>query len=222
MHWSIFIYNYGWEKYIKFINGWIPKFALFIPIIGYLILFNDPINKMLTFNNLANEEVLNWGLTAIDRLRIIYFALLLLGLSNFLYYIFKPYIFKFGTTQQDYVSTCLEIFTLHDFINLHSSIREEGHYTQYGKYYDSEWNGFLESSHNQGEGTKKIDRTGDWEGSKLKYGSLLRSILLENFFKQNIKNRFWLTTCIALTTIGYFLLSIPSIDLFIKVILTII
>ncbi|AZQ83110.1 hypothetical protein EKO29_02980 [Colwellia sp. Arc7-635] len=216
--WQTFIYNYRWSDYVNYIDGWIPKLALTIPVLGYLILFNDNISELLVFNKLANEPSLSFGLNGVQRLRLLYFGLLLLGLSNFTYRMKKPYQFKFGTNFMDYSRTCLEIFTLSDYVRMHGNIRQDGHLTISGKYYDSEWDGFKGSAQNTGEGTDNVTRNGDWETAKSKYGSLLREILSETFFKNDIANRGWLTFCIIVSTVGYLLLLAPSVDLFIKVI----
>lgn len=102
-------------------------------------------------------------------------------------------------------------------MQIHSTIRHEGHLTPDGKYYDSEWKGFLETARNPGEGTDNVVRSGNWEDAKRKYGDLLRSMLRENFFRSDTQNRISLSICLFLSTVGYILLAIPSIDLFAKV-----
>jgi hypothetical protein len=215
-----FSYNYSWSDYVGYIDGWIPKLALSVPILGYLILFNDSVSEILSFKYLAKEEAISFGLEGATRLRLLYFGLIFLGVSNFIYRIKKPYIFKFGTNLIDYTKNCLYIFTLGDYINIHGTIRHEGHLTLSGKYYDSEWEGFLEAAKNTGEGTEKVVRDGDWESAKNKYGALLRDMLRENFFRNEIKGRIPLSVCLVLSTTGYLLLAIPSLDLFIKVIIS--
>ena len=216
--WSTFIYNYRWSDWVGFIDGWIPKFALFVPILGYLIIFNDSISEILIFEKLANETVNSPGLGGVLRLRLIYFALILLGVSNLIYRIKKPYQFRLGTNLVDYTRTGLEIFTLSDYVEMHGTIRNKGHLTLSGKYYDSEWEGFLDAAKNSGEGTDSVVRNGDWESAKSQYGGLLRGILNEIFFRYDSGKRIWLTICLSLSAIGYILLIIPSLDIFIKVI----
>ena len=215
--WQAFIYNYSWSDWVGFIDGWIPKLALSVPIAGYLILFNDKVSEALIFDIIANENTLGFGLNGVERLRFIYFGLIFLGLSNFIYRLKKPYQFKFGTNQLDYTRTCLELFTISNYITIHNTIRDEGHLTLSGKYYDSEWDSFLELARNKGEGTDEVIRNGDWESAKSKYGGLLRDMLVENFFRSNITRRIWLSICILLSSIGYVLLILPSGDMFIKV-----
>jgi len=215
--WSTFAYNYAWSDWTTYIDGWIPRFCFFIPIIGYLILFNDQVVGMMEFYKLTHEPSIEWGLTTSARLRFIYYALFFLGISNLIFRIKKPYAFRFGKNVTDYTRNALELFTLGDYVQIHSTIRNEGHLTLDGKYYDSEWDGFKVVARNFGEGTENVKRTGNWEEAKRQYGNLLRSMLRENFFRSDIQGRVSLSVCLFLSTVGYIFLAIPSVDLFVKV-----
>ena len=57
----------------------------------------------------------------------------------------------------------------------------------------------------------------DWTQAKGKYEGLMRSMLIENFFRNNVMRRTSLTLCIVLSVVGYVLLLVPSADLFVKV-----
>src|SRR2546425_12552420 len=91
--WSTFVYNFAWSDWTAYIDGWIPRFCFFIPIVGYLILFNDRVVGMMEFHQLTREPYFDWGLTTSARLRCIYYALFCLGVSNLIYRIKKPYAF---------------------------------------------------------------------------------------------------------------------------------
>jgi hypothetical protein len=213
----IFWYNFGWSDYTRYIDGWLPKFSLFVPIIGYLIVFSDQLGGALNqFTHLLKPET-NFGISGNTRLRLIYFGLFFLGASNLIYILKKPYHFRFGTNRVEFSKTALEAFTFQDFLSLHQIIRKGDPLTTDGKYYDSEWRGFQEHATNRGEGTENVERTGHWEDAKNKYGSLLKSILAETFFRSNSEGKKWLVLCIFLSTIGYLLLAIPGVDMFIKV-----
>lgn len=215
--WQTFEYNYSWSDWVPYIDGWIPRFSLLFPVVGYLILVNDEIAKLLEFHHLTGTEHYAWGLSAVTRLRLMYYGLFFLGVSNFIYRLRKPYAFRFGSNVADYTRTALDLFTLSDYVQINDTIGHEGHRTLDGKYYDSEWDGFLKAARNEGEGTERVRSTGSWEDAKRQYGSLLRSMLRENFFRSCIRRRISLTICLLLSTLGYVLLAIPSIDLFAKV-----
>ncbi len=217
---AIFLINYRWSNHVSYIDGWIPKASLLIPILGYLILFNDATADFINFNTIANEKNINFGLIGNSRLKMIYFAFMFLGISNLWYRMRRPYQFRFGTDVMQYTRTALEVFKLTDYRDIHHRIRHEGHNTSGGKYYDSEWDGFIEAARNIGEGTGQVKHTGDWEKAKSKYGNLLRGILDDAYYEADTTRRVDLSFCLVLSTIGYILLTIPSGDLFIKILLT--
>jgi len=215
-----FWYNFRWSDWIGFVDGWIPRFAFFVPLLGYLILFNDNITGLLSFNELTNSYNLLDGISSSERLRLLYFGLIFLGLSNIIFRIKKPYIFRFGTNIREYTTNCLNTLSFESFQRMHMGIGEDGPYTQSGKYYDSEWEGFKEAALNEGEGSDIVKRNGHWEDAKLKYGSLLRAILNEHFFKKDVARKGWLLFCVSISSFGYVLLIIPSFELFTKVIIS--
>jgi hypothetical protein len=215
--WPGFWYNFGWSDWVPFIDGWIPRLSLAVPIVGYLVLFNDTIATAFEFAHITSHQLNDFGLTSTGRLRFVYFGLIALGISNFVYRLKKPFAFRFGTNAVVYIKTALEVFAYQDFVTLHAQIRDEGHLTTSGKYYDSEWDGFVAAARNEGEGTNRVTRSASWDRAKNEYGSLLRSILWETFFRQNTQRRVWLMFCVTLSSIGYALLAVPSLDLFAKV-----
>jgi hypothetical protein len=218
MRWSAFDYNYGWSDYLYLFDGWVAKCAMAVPVIGYLILFNDSISQHLSFNKLASENVLGFGLSSGARLKLIYFGLIFLGSANILYRIHRPFVFKIGTNQFEYVENALKHFTVSAYIDIHGLIRHEGHHTLHGKYYDAEYDAFINLA--LGEKGKRLQRdesTADWTQAKNRYEGLLRSMLIENFYRNNVKRRLSLSCCIFFSLLGYVLLLIPSIDLFVKV-----
>lgn len=219
MKWDIFKYNYGWPDYIQLFDGWLAKCSMAVPIVGYLILFNDSISQHIAFNYLANEQSLSFGITSAARLKFIYFGLISLGCANILYRLRRPYVLKIGKAQFEYVEAGLKHFTAEDYININGEIKSSGRgpYTQQGKYNKSEFDEFLDSSLGEELDQDPNPSSGHWVEAKNKYEGLLRSILIEHFFRQKIRNRYSLSCCIVFSVFGYCLLLIPSADLFLKV-----
>lgn len=217
MRWDIFAYNYCWSDYIFLFDGWIAKCAMAVPIVGYLILFNDSVSQHISFNNLTGETISWLGLSSDARLKLIYFALIFLGTANIFYRMRRPHIFKIGTNQVDYVENALRHFTASAYIDINGTIRHEGHVTTHGKYYDADYDDFLDDALGREEGDRRGQKSGNWAAAKNKHEHLLRSMLIDNFFRYNVKRRGSLTACIMVALIGYVLLFIPSVDLFLKV-----
>ena len=212
--WQIFEANYRWSDYVKYISGWIPILAFFAPIAGHLILFNDKVSESLILNVPANENAQLFFFNDAQRLGLLCFGLIFLGASNLLYFWKRPYQFKHGTSEIDYIRTGFEMYTLPDYRRLNKQIESEDCYTTYGKYHTDEWEGFFNAARNTGAGTDKVQHDGDWERAKSKYGNLLRNILHESFARFDRQGRSWLSICIVLSTFGYFLILLPSLDLF--------
>jgi hypothetical protein len=166
-------------------------------------------------NKIASANTL--GLSSINRLKLIYFGLIFLRSANILYRLRRPFVFRLGKNQFTYVENALRHFTASAYIDIHGTIRHEGHLTLHGKYYDSEYESFLNDALGREREDPLGEAPGDWTAAKNKYESLLRSMLIENFFRNDVKRRYSLTACIFLAFIGYFSLLVPSADLFLKV-----
>jgi len=190
-----------------------------IPVVGYLVLFNDSVSQHLSFNALASENQLSvLGLGASERLKLIYFGLIFLGTANILYRFRRPYVFRIGTDQFDYVEKALEHYTVQNYIDTRGTITSGGHHTLHGNISDAEFETFLDFATGKNNTGRNTSANVDWNAAKSRFEGLLRSILIENFFRNDIKRRWALTSCLLLALCGYALLLIPSFDLFVKVI----
>lgn len=226
MKWQTFTYNFGWSRYVELLDGPVPRFSFAVPIVGYLILFNDSITQHLTFLELTSGHSA-FGLSGGARLKMLYLGLVILGAANILYRWQRPYVLRLARNQIDYVEAGLRHFTVNTLIELESSIRHSGfgHYTVYGKYDQAEWHRFLDhalGSTDKNAPSARKDTTGNWVEAKSRYEGLLRSILIETFFRESTRTRrSWLIACLLIASLGYGLLAIPSVDLFLKVMMSI-
>lgn len=203
---------------------------MIIPILGYLILFNDSVATHLTFNKLTSGDPSFFDMSIGARLKFLYLGLLLLGIANILYQLFRPYAMRIGIDEFQYMERALQHFNLETYIQLNGAIRSSGYdpKTIHGKYYDDEWQGFLtaasgrttpyESPQNDiNKFQQNFANEAHWVEAKNKYESLLRSILTETYFNQKTSRRSWLVICLLLAATGYLLLAIPSIYLMLTV-----
>jgi hypothetical protein len=104
------------------------------------------------------------------------------------------------------------------YIDMDGTIKSEGNRTLHGKYSDAEFQSFLNVATGRNILAPNSQTTVDWKAAKSRFEGLLRSILIENFYRNNIKRRLALTCRLLLALCGYVLLLIPSVDLFAKVI----
>ena len=208
-----------WSIYTNYVDGWLPRAAVIVPIIGYVILFNDQITPFFSFSDLAGSTQSFMNLGNLDRLRLIYFGLVFLGVSNFIYRMARPKALEKGNTESEYVKEAFETYSSRDYTEIHYIIRSQ-YQKEHGKVMMSnpEWESFSEDtdfvSHSIGE---TWPETSTWDASKAKYGSLLIDYIKHEYTLANRSNQKWLFFVLVLSTIGYILLLVPSIDIFERV-----
>ena len=213
--WEGFRYNYQWHDYVPYLDGWIVRFAATIPILGYLILFNDEVTAFMNFDDLTSGQEDKFWLTGSQRLRLLYFGMLLLALANLLYRIRRPYVLKCAPSLEEYLEWADRLLTFSDLLGMHRQIRSDVHVSQDGKYWDSDWDAFrLDAQGSEDDASMKI---GDWGLAKQKHGNLIRSILRETYYRSARERRASLSVCLFIAILGYSFLAIPSLDLFFRV-----
>ena len=89
--WQVFQYNFQWPHYDWLLDGWLSRLAYGVPLVGYLVLFNDTISANLQFESLAGQIYSPLGLSSGARLKFIYLGLVFLGLGNVLYRLLRAY-----------------------------------------------------------------------------------------------------------------------------------
>ena len=197
-----------------YIDGWLPRFSLFVPIFGYLILFSDGVSEHLKFTNLVEQSSYYIGLNGSQRLRLIYFGLIFLGAANLLYRIRRPKSLLLGEDTMEYVKNCFENFSYIDYEDINARIYDKENRIIYNQKYDDSWMRFTDHAQEIQNGRST------WDEIKAKHGSFMRGLLKSDFKAYDRRYKKSLLTCIILSTLGYVLLAVPSIDLFTKVLLT--
>jgi hypothetical protein len=147
-----------------------------------------------------------------------------LGAANALYFLRRPYAIKLGKDEFSYIQKALEHFTVSTYLEINSEIRNDEYdaRTREGKYYDSDFDDFYYAATGRRRGSPSNDvQQYHYVRAKQAFESLLRSMLTEYYFRRKTARRVSLTICIALALVGYGFLAIPSIDLFLKVMIVI-
>lgn len=222
--WQSFRHNFHWENYAYLFEGALPRLATAIPLAGYLVVFNDGIAQYLTFNSLAPNGSAAGLLSTSTRLRLIYFGLVSLGIAALLYKLRRPYVIRMGSTFEKYKAAMLNLAAPSMFIEANYSITRSGFdpWTRGGKYYDSEYEDFIElaTGARPGQSIKEAyenRKAANWTEAITRYEPLITGMLQEVYFREGRKRRFSLTIAIALAVLGYELLAIPSLELFVRV-----
>lgn len=220
-----------WSTYERLLNGWVPKLSLFVPLIGYLLLFNDGTSSHLSFDNLSGTAVAkieNWKdlfsnigfYSDTVRLRFLYFGFLFLGAANLLFIVGKPEELQLGSDIVTYKKTSFDHYTTTEFCKIQKKITEHADETVNNAVNDIEWNSFYEATVAEESDSAK-PKVGSWEEAKQTHKDVLSVLLGYNFHKQDTSRPWALIPIVILGAFGYLCLLAPSFDLFIKVMKTI-
>ncbi len=103
-----------WHSLAQISNSKLMKLTILIPIIGYMVLFNE---NIVEFLNLSQEIFPNEGLKSsvnegISRLYYFYFGLTFIGIAMTLYQVFCPTQVKFSMTPRHFVELNIRTLTL--------------------------------------------------------------------------------------------------------------
>ena len=230
VRWQTFEYNFTWADYTAYLNGPIARTSYMIPLIGYAVIFNDYVTDNVTFSNLANEVSTTFFLNSADRVRFLFFGFIIIAAANLAYKALRPKLLKFGENQRDFNEHFLSQATAETFLQLHLKIRGDDFdpLTLDGKYYDDDWDLFWREARWSDSGKNYLKENTDvrdfpdylrvdFEDAKRRHKSLLLSILRETYFRESRKKRPQLIFCLALCSVGYLLLLVPSVDLTLRV-----
>jgi hypothetical protein len=217
---TAFSRRFRWSDYVPFLDGTAARLAYAVPLVGYLIVFNDTISDFFHFKNLTRAQSDSGFLSSNSRLHLIYYGMIFLGLANLGYRLFRPKLHQLGTDRWTFVDRAMAAYTMHDFMRLHERFKLGGTSTEYGEYSDAEWLSFWTQA--TGTETYKPNVTkhrggGTWNAAKSKHEGLMRSMLVEFYAQEDIKRPVVLGALLAFAFLGYALLAIPSIELFVRV-----
>lgn len=216
------IYNFSWERWHRLFNNALAKNSTLASFIGYLIVLNDLVASELGFEFILNgsNSVLNFNTRT--RLHLLFFGLLFIALARLIFLCARPHVIKFGPTLHEWVNFGLREFTFIDFQSMNGEIRAKGHRTIYGKYYDDDWDAFVEdaiwkeSGRTSGriDGDKRESRQHvNYSTAKQRHEDLLRCILIDRYYEVAASNKPALLASIILALPGYVMFLLPSIDL---------
>ncbi len=221
MKFRSFLNNFSWPDWVWVYDSPMSRSAYLIPVIGYIVVFNDYATSLIDFKNISGVAPPIQLVSNSGRLKFLYFGLVFIGVSN-LYYVFRrPVVMKIGNNQIRYVEEMLKNITLSRCIGLHESImyNKNGHKTLYGEYDIKEWELFLTDAVGGTYVSAGFTKHQEphWNNAKSKHELLLRSILIETYFRETTTRIYDLVICLTIGIIGYVLLVIPSLDLFLRI-----
>jgi len=125
----------SWSKLSSILTSPIARSTLAIPLVGYLVLFNDTAASTLTFENIS-EGKSSLRIAPQVRLQMVYFGLLLVAVATFWFRLRCPTQIQAASDRFGYRKFAFENFAIADFANTFFRLEREH---QYGQFDDTQF-----------------------------------------------------------------------------------
>ncbi|UWQ46979.1 hypothetical protein [Leisingera aquaemixtae] len=220
---------FTWNRIRPVVANELSKAVVAIPLVGYLIIFNDTIAGLISFEELTDGRGTLW-LSSKTRLQCIYFGLLFLAASSVWFRIRCPKAVKVAASSEEYRQYAFANFTIQDFVSTYlKAERKFG----YGKYDDVKFdrdhlNKLLNNATpdlsdvatmTDDELWYAVSEVSDHEGALRSSREFLFDLLAANFDYECHSRSKEVKLLYTLTGAGLLLLSFPALDVFISVLL---
>ena len=223
----------NWASCSFWFGSNLAKFAYLFPIVGYLVLASDYFVQHMTYEDVSKG---GWGWieSSKTRLQFIYFGLVAMGVSQFIYFVRRPRVLKFGSDQYEYSEFGFNNFDMGDFARAYeiSPKGDDGNSESMKDW----WEGYQNEAHGQMQQIKDtwkssglrapasaptfekaVQLSSDFDGAKTKYKLFLKGLLIQEFLAEIETRKIALGIALVFALLGHFLLMIPSVDLFVRV-----
>lgn len=114
-----------WHSIAKFADNELTRVVGFIPLLGYLILFNDNLVNSISFSTIAGvENKLHnpFFIIAETKLRLAFFGCLFLFLSNVTFRFFAPSILEYSQNDMAFSDKVIESYSVSEIHSLTEAI----------------------------------------------------------------------------------------------------
>lgn len=133
-----------WDSVRKVANNDLTRIIGLIPLAGYLILFNDELARIVSFNTIAgagNEIASPFILGSLAKMRFVFFGSLFVLLSYIIFKIFSPPELDYSNGDLEFSAHVRDRYGVHDIANMEIQVisdswkpRTEAHWNVLGKF----------------------------------------------------------------------------------------
>ena len=222
-------YNLSWHHLEPIVNTRFTQASFSIPIVGYLLLFNDTVVGYLNFN-LITGGVVSYFLESGQRLRYIYFGLCLMAVAYAWYILRRPKILNLATSPISFVEAGMHAFTVYEIVQIFGSVdsRHGGPVTSLWDFDHTDLEKFVNDAiegddvesylRSIKKRSKRSSATTSRGAAIDKHSEFIRSLLHEHFAQKTRTRRVELTLLGVVSGFAYLLLAIPSLDMFFSIV----
>ncbi len=116
---------FQWPFIEKIANNDLTRIVGLIPLVGYIILFNDEISEMISFDNIAGvdpDATSPFYLSGLCKMRLVFFGCILLFIANVLYKLCRPSSLEIAKDDIIFSTRVMESFTVEDLKNIETDV----------------------------------------------------------------------------------------------------
>ncbi|WP_306142622.1 hypothetical protein [Roseibium sp. MMSF_3412] len=106
-------------------NNDLTKVIMLIPLVGYIILFNDQFAEISSFRMIAGAESdasTPFFLTSLTKMKLVFIGSLLLMISNFIFRVFSPEILKLAKGDIEFSARVTERYSVHELSRMERDV----------------------------------------------------------------------------------------------------
>lgn len=114
-----------WQSVERVANNDLTRVVALVPIIGYLILFNDQIAEIASFRKMAGVEPgakTPFYLSGVAKMRLVFFGSLLLLISNVVFRVFRPQVLELAKGDMEFATRVGESYSVHELTGMEAQV----------------------------------------------------------------------------------------------------
>jgi hypothetical protein len=118
-----------WRAVKAVANNDLSRILGIVPLAGYLILFNDEIANLAsfdTFAGIAEESVSPFFLEGLTKLRLVFFGSLFVFSSYVIYRVFRPPVLDWSNGEIEFASRVQESYTVEEVASMEATVFSAG------------------------------------------------------------------------------------------------
>lgn len=117
-----------WYCVEKVASNDLSRIIGFIPLIGYLILFNDEIANITSFRTIAGLEHGNASpfiLSSLAKMRLVFFGSLFVLFANLIFRVFRPQVLELSKGDIEFSTRVRDSYSVHELKSMEADVYSE-------------------------------------------------------------------------------------------------
>lgn len=207
-----------WPFLEQIANNQVGRLVSAIPIVGYLILFNDQFANAVSFNAIAGSNLETespFWFNSIFKLRSAFFGSLFILLANILFAVFSPRVLKSSKDDLQFCERVFESYSKDEIVKIEQDITDQNWNLRTPWLLQENRDGLYWEKDQEGK-KKPISRLSGFAQKRYitrEYPDYVRLLAREWWHGQMHTFCFFRMSILFFAAVGYLLLALPTLDI---------